>query len=190
MSTKGGRPGGGPGRRSAPFDSRAFRDALGQFVTGIAVITAAGAGGENHGMTISSFNSVSLDPPLILFSVDRGARSFDAWERAEGYAVNILDQAQEHLSNQFAHPDADRWAGVRVHHGATGAPLLDAAMACFECVHYARYDGGDHVIFVGRVIRIESARHGDPLIYFRGRYHRLSAEDERLPEWPLSIHYF
>jgi flavin reductase (DIM6/NTAB) family NADH-FMN oxidoreductase RutF len=170
-------------------DLRAFRTSLAQFATGVAVITARGGSGEPIGMTMSSFNSVSLDPPLVLFSVDRRAHSLPAMLSAEGYAVNILDRKQEALSNQFAKALGDKWAAVEHTIGHAEAPLLAGAIAHFECKPWAHHDGGDHVIFIGKVVRHSSNPDGEPLVFFRGKYHGVSAGDERTPEWPLPIHY-
>lgn len=170
-------------------DQRAFRTALAQFATGVAVVTARGAADEAIGMTMSSFNSVSLDPPLILFSVDRRAHSLPAMLEAKGFAVNILGRAQENLSNQFARALGDKWSTVEHTLGHAEAPLLKGAIAHFECEPYADHDGGDHVIFIGRVVRFSSNTDDGPLVFCRGKYHSLDSEDERAPQWPLPIHY-
>lgn len=173
-----------------PGKHRAFRHALGEFATGIAVVTARGRGGELVGMTMSSFNSVSIDPPLVLFSVDRKARSLPAMLDARGFAVNVLAREQEAISNQFARALGNKWDQIRTSVGHAQAPLIAGALAHFECEPYANYDGGDHVIFVVRVLRHEiRAGAAAPLIFFRGRYRDLVDETEREPEWPLPIHY-
>ena len=105
------------------------------------------------GITVASFNSVSLDPPLILFSVDRRSLSLGDLAGAEGYAVNVLDETQQHLSNCFAKANGDKWGWRADAADDDGAVLLPDALATFECEPYAQYDGGDHVIFVGRVTR-------------------------------------
>lgn len=168
----------------------AFRRSLGEFATGVAVITARGPGEDFIGMTMSSFNSVSLDPPLVLFSVDRKALSLPAMLEAEGFAVNVLAREQENISNRFARALSDKWAEVKRSVGHAEAPLITGALAHFECEPYANYDGGDHVIFVVRVLR-HAVRAGNPapLIFFRGRYRDLVDESEREPSWPLPIHY-
>jgi flavin reductase (DIM6/NTAB) family NADH-FMN oxidoreductase RutF len=167
-----------------------FRRALGEFATGVAVITAQGQGEDLIGMTMSSFNSVSLDPPLVLFSVDRKANSLPAMLQAKGFAVNILAREQENISNRFAKALSDKWADVKRTVGHAEAPLITGALAHFECEPYANYDGGDHVVFVVRVIR-HAVRAGNPapLIFFRGRYRDVVDETEREPSWPLPIHY-
>lgn len=165
-------------------DPTGFRKTLSQFATGVAVITARNADGNPIGITMSSFNSLSLDPPLILFSVDRRALSLDAMLAAKGYAVNILARQQEHLSNQFARALGDKWSNVEYQTGHAQAPLLDGVLAHFECDPYASHDGGDHVLFIGRVVRFKALADGAPLVFFRGKYHSLSSHDIGEPIWP------
>ncbi|WFU74853.1 flavin reductase family protein [Bradyrhizobium sp. CB2312] len=172
------------------MEDHAFRRALGEFATGVAVVTARGKGEELIGVTMSSFNSVSLDPPLVLFSVDRKARSLPAMLDAKGFAVNILARDQESISNQFARALSNKWDQVKTSVGHAEAPLISGALVHFECAPYANYDGGDHVIFVVRVVRHTTRPDAAaPLIFFRGRYRDLIDETEREPTWPLPIHY-
>ena len=171
------------------FDRREFRRALSQFATGVAVVTARGDAGAAIGMTMSSFNSVSLDPPLVLFSVARSANSLPSMLAAKGYAVNILSRRQEALSNQFAKSLGNKWSDVAHSPGHAESPLIHGALAHFECDPYANHDGGDHVIFIGRVVRFKAQEDGEPLVFFRGKYHNVSLQDQREPEWPLPIHY-
>lgn len=172
------------------MDAKAFRQSLGEFATGVAVITAQGSGAELIGMTMSSFNSVSIDPPLVLFSVDRRANSLPAMLEAKGFAVNVLAREQEHISNRFARALGDKWSETRRSVGHAQAPLITGSLAHFECEPYANHDGGDHVIFLVRVLR-HTVRPGNPapLIFFRGRYRDLVDETQREPSWPLPIHY-
>jgi len=151
---------------------RTFRDALGLFPTGVAVVTTVTRDGNRVGTTVSSFNSVSLLPPLVLFSIARSARSFLAWRQAETYAINILHEDQDALSIRFARGIGDKWEGLKSAAGQTGAPLIPDALASFECENYARYDGGDHLILVGKVVALTTATVGDlhPLIFYRGSY--------------------
>lgn len=171
------------------FDERRFRDALGMFPTGVAIVTAVTDQGTRIGMTVSSFNSVSLAPPLVLFSIARRANSFAAWSAVERYAINVLSQEQEQLSNRFARPLGDKWAGVVVLDGETGVPILANSLAAFECETYARYDGGDHEIVVGRVasFRVSPHRQDLPLLFFGGRYRRLDAGFKDMPPHDVSI---
>lgn len=157
------------------FDPRAFRQALGHFATGVAIVTARTSQGESVGMTMSSFNSVSLDPPLVLFSVAKSAYSLPAMQQARGFGINILSQDQQHLSNRFARALDDKWQDVDHTPGAHDAPLISGAIAHFECEPFARHDGGDHEIFLARVLRFSAPGLGDPLIFFRGRYHALAS---------------
>jgi flavin reductase (DIM6/NTAB) family NADH-FMN oxidoreductase RutF len=161
------------------FDSRRFRDALGQFPTGIVVVTADAPSGERIGMTVSSFNSVSLDPPLVLFSVLRRANSFAAWQGVTRYAINVLSEEQEELSNRFARAMGDKWVGLPPLRGEAGLPILPNTLATFECEAFARHEGGDHEIFVGRVLAVRDnvAKRGRPLVFFDGRYRRVAQSD-------------
>jgi flavin reductase (DIM6/NTAB) family NADH-FMN oxidoreductase RutF len=165
------------------LDNRRFRDALGQFPTGVTIVTSVTASGERLGMTISSFNSLSLEPPLVLFSIVKQANSFAAWQKAERYAVNVLSEDQEELSNRFARPKGEKWIGQTVLSGRTGVPLLPNAVIAFECEAYGRHDGGDHEIFVGRVVELHEnqAKRGRPLVFFGGQYRRLGAADPYTP---------
>ncbi|HVJ31946.1 MAG TPA: flavin reductase family protein [Terriglobia bacterium] len=152
------------------FDQRDFRTALGQFATGITVVTARSADGELLGVTVNSFNSVSLEPPLILFSLERRAFSLPAFETAGAFAVNILSDEQTALSQNFARTQGDKWAGIAYEHWVTGSPILRGCLAAFDCRTHAVHDGGDHRIFLGEVLRFEALSEGEPLIYFRGSY--------------------
>ena len=158
-----------------PDDARAFRDTLGAFATGVTVVTLAGVDGEDPiGVTVSSFNSVSLDPPLVLFSIDKSSYSLPYFESATHYAVNVLAEDQEAVSNRFALSSSDKWRGIDFEIWETGAPVLENTLAVFECAAHHQYDGGDHVIFVGRVLRMASLPDARPLLYVRGHYTRLA----------------
>jgi flavin reductase (DIM6/NTAB) family NADH-FMN oxidoreductase RutF len=160
----------------AQVSEAAFRGALGTFPTGVAIISAITDDGTRLGLTVNSFNSVSLKPPLVLFSVARRASSFAQWQTVERYAVNILGEDQSALSNRFAGSNTDRWDGVTTLTGETGVPILPNVLAALECVAHARYDGGDHEIFVGRVVAISRREplNPHPLVFFRGRYGQIS----------------
>ena len=146
--------------------------------TGVAVVTALTSSGRRLGMTVSSFNSVSLSPPLVLFSVARGALNFAAWQTIERYAINFLSEEQDLVSNRFATAVGDKWEGVNVLEGSTGVPILPNVLAALECTKYARYEGGDHEIFVGQVVAIFAREPANPhpLIFYRGRYTKLGPE--------------
>ena len=156
---------------------RGFRDALGFFATGVAVITAQ-VGDDKLGTTVSSFNSVSLDPPLVLFSLARTSLGFAKWKAASFFAISVLDEEQIAVSNRFAKAGGNKWAGLDIRHADNGAPLPPGAIAHFECRPYACYDGGDHEIFVCEVdrYRVHHPRR-QPLVFFSGKYRRLDRHD-------------
>jgi flavin reductase (DIM6/NTAB) family NADH-FMN oxidoreductase RutF len=150
-------------------DRRAFRHALGRFATGVAVVTTRTPDGKLEGLTANSFSSVSLDPPLVLWCLQRDAASAPGFAAAGMFAVNVLGAHQHALSLHFATPTADKFAGLGHTRGLGGCPLLDASLAHFECRTENTVDAGDHVIFIGRVLRL-THRDGEPLIFSGGRY--------------------
>ncbi|OWJ89692.1 flavin oxidoreductase [Pseudomonas sp. A46] len=151
------------------FDSRAFRRALGNFATGVTVVTATAPDGTRVGVTANSFNSVSLEPPLILWSIDKRSSSLAVFERARHFAVNILAADQIELSNQFARPRDDKFEGIAVESGIGGTPLLPDCAARFECELHQRMEGGDHWILIGKVVRFDDFGRS-PLLYHQGAY--------------------
>ena len=159
-------------RALAPrFSSSDFRAALGMFATGVTIVTARDATGQAVGLTANSFNSVSLAPPLVLWSLSRQAGSMPAFERGSHYAINILAAEQHALAERFASKIIiNRFDGVAFHAGVGGAPILEGAAAVFECFNRSRYEEGDHVIFVGEVERCERREGALPLIFHAGRY--------------------
>lgn len=157
----------------SPFDPRAFRNALGNFATGVAVVTARNAVGQAIGLTVNSFNSVSLAPPLIVWSVANHLPLRADFEACEHYAVNILAEDQRWLSQRFASREADKFSGVAVEPGLGGVPLLLGTCARFECRNTLRYPGGDHVVFISEVLRFDRDDR-DPLIFHCGAYRRLA----------------
>lgn len=171
-------------------DQRRLRNALGEFATGVVIVTATGEGDEPVAMTMNSFSAVSLDPPLVLFSITRNANSLAGFRASTHLAINVLSADQEPLSNKFARPLTDKWAGVPVEYGSGDVPLLKGSVAHFECVPHFEFDGGDHIIFVVKVERF-SVRGGapDPLLFYRGRYRRVRNDWEMEAEWPLALHY-
>ena len=153
------------------IDLEAYRRALSCFATGVAVVTTCDADGEPVGMTISSFNSVSLDPPLVLWSIAKNAKSYDTFTTVEHFAVNVLAMHQKEVSALFGKSGVDKFSQLECQAGIGGSPVLPEYAACFECLAEHRYDGGDHTIIVGRVQRFED-RESDPLIFYRGRFLR------------------
>jgi len=172
------------------FTSRQFRDALGCFATGVTVVTGRRADGRPVGLTANAFSSVSLDPPLVLFCLDRKAESLQAFLDGRHFAVNVLRAEQEDLSNRFADPTIDRFADLAFETWETGCPILPDTLASLECTLHAHHDGGDHVIFIGRVQRIrcsdtdggaQPATRG-PLLYYRGDYRRMGSHQTEAAE--------
>ncbi len=156
------------------FDSRAFRTALGCFPTGIAVMTAAGP--ESHiGITVNSFTSVSLDPPLVLWCIDRRSRRYSAFAEASGFTVSILGSGHKAVSSRLAGAGEHSLDGIDLTPTELGPPALADSLAVFECALESVQEAGDHAILIGRVLRF--ARHdgaGAPLVYFQGRYGALA----------------
>lgn len=151
------------------MDTKAFRNALGQFATGVTIVTARGASGEFVGATVSSFNSVSLDPPMVLWSLDKRANSREAFESSTHFAVHVLAIEQRELAERFAKRGINKFEGLECRPGVGQVPLLAGCAACFECVTRHKYDGGDHVIFVGEVERFEHVA-GSPLLFHGGAF--------------------
>jgi flavin reductase (DIM6/NTAB) family NADH-FMN oxidoreductase RutF len=149
-------------------DSRQLRNALGRFPTGVTVITTT-AEGKREGLTANSFSALSLDPPLVLWSIVRRSASLPGFLASGHFAINILASGQSDLSHRFATPHADKFDGLEIEEGLGGSPLLPGILASFECATERTLDGGDHVLFVGRVLRLRY-RDGDPLIFSAGRY--------------------
>lgn len=155
------------------IDPKEFRRLMGQFATGVTIITTRDVDGTPYGLTANAFTSLSLDPPLCIVCIDRRAESFMHFPASKVFNVNILTRAQEDISNRFAKSGGDKFTGVATTRAINGAPLLDGAMATIECTIEETFEGGDHVIHVGRVERF-NVNGGDPLLYFEGKYRRLA----------------
>lgn len=141
------------------------------FATGVTIVTARAADGSLVGLTANSFNSVSLDPPLVLWSLAHRAASMLHFSTGSHYAINILAADQKALAERFAARDVDRWRDVDYLEGAGGAPILAGTVASFECFNRSRYDEGDHVIFVGEVERCRAQQGKPPLLFHGGRFY-------------------
>lgn len=162
-----------PTRKARPptFSASEFRSALGMFATGVTIVTSMTAEGKPIGLTANSFNSVSLDPPLVLWSLSRAAASLAAFSTGSHYAINILAADQKPLAERFAVKGGERWNGVEFTCGCGDAPLLAGAAATFECFNRSRYEEGDHVIFVGEVERCTWRPGAAPLLFHGGRFY-------------------
>jgi flavin reductase (DIM6/NTAB) family NADH-FMN oxidoreductase RutF len=150
-------------------DLRKFRSALGSFATGVTVITTRGLNGELIGNTASSFNSVSLDPPLVLWSLNRKATHIAAFEAAQGYAISVLGHGQAALALRFAQAHANRFEGVAYRVSAGNYPVIEDSVAWFECRHHAVHSAGDHRLFIGEVLACGFAA-APGLVFHQGRF--------------------
>jgi flavin reductase (DIM6/NTAB) family NADH-FMN oxidoreductase RutF len=160
-----------PSRANAPsFSPQDFRAALSTFATGVTIVTARDESGALLGLTANSFNSVSLSPPLVLWSLWNLAGSLPGFSRGSHYAINILASDQRSLAERFAAKNVDRFAGVAFREGAGGAPVLEGCAASFECFNRSKYEEGDHIIFVGEVEHCNRREGAQPLIFHGGRY--------------------
>jgi flavin reductase (DIM6/NTAB) family NADH-FMN oxidoreductase RutF len=155
------------------IDKDLFRAVLGRFASGVTIVTTVTPDGRDHGMTVSAFSSLSLDPPLVLVCIDHNASVWDAFQHAQSFAINILASTQEALSRRFASKEGDRFDGVGFSRGTSGVALLDDTLASVECIVTACIAQGDHSVLVGKV---ESgiARDLQPLLYYRGGYASLT----------------
>ena len=169
------RPASEPAGENLPIDSRDFRNALGTYATGITIITASNREGKPYGLTCNSFASVSLKPPLVLWSLGVYSPSLTVFQNASHFAVNVLSATQEDLANKFAKPAENKFAGVDWSPGLGGAPVLAEAVANFQCRAVNRYYGGDHVIFLGAV-EAYSYSQKEPLLFARGTFGRFRTD--------------
>jgi len=157
------------GNGIAAFDERQLRDALAQFATGVTIVCARAPDHRYVGFTANSFNSVSLAPPLVLWSLSHRSGSLATFVAAERYAVNVLSTGQIDLARRFSRPHADRFENVPFRLGWSDAPLIDRCVAWFECRHYAQHRAGDHWLFIGEIVTVERAR-GRGLVFQHGRF--------------------
>lgn len=153
-----------------PIDTRKLRKVLGCYATGVAVITARTCDGHHIAVTVNSFSSVSLDPPLVLFALVRSANVLAGFQQTASFAVNILGRRQQALSNMFARPSSARWEETDFIHATNGCALFAESLAHLECDKIAELDGGDHLIFLGRVTDFHIRAEDDPLLFYRGAY--------------------
>ena len=162
---------------NSPVDPRDFRNALGTYATGVTIITAATPDGKPYGLTCNSFASVSLNPPLVLWSLVVYSSSLTVFQNASHFSVNVLGASQQALANKFAKSSDDKFNGVHWSPGLGKAPVLSDSVANFQCRSVNRYYGGDHVIFLGAV-EAYSYNRDEPLLFARGGYGRFLADDE------------
>lgn len=152
------------------LDPRSLRNAFGYYATGVAVVTTCTPSSERIGVTVNSFTSVSLDPPLVSFCLLNRANCYRVWREAAAFTVNVLSADQQRVANAFARPSGNPWEGVPVRAGGNGCAVLDGALSTVECVRFAHYPGGDHLIIVGRVTAVDAVTDQPPLLFYRGNY--------------------
>ena len=155
------------------FDNLQFRNALGRFVTGVCVITANPEGHAPFGLTVNSFASLSLTPPLVLWSLQKTSDTMDAFRVARRYCVNVLSSEQQAMSARFARKGEHSLHADQYFEGVTGLPVLLGCLAAFECDIEARHDGGDHIILVGRVLELQARPGGRGLLFYEGGYREI-----------------
>jgi len=173
-----------PAASHSGLDARSLRTALGAFATGVTIVTTRGLDTDDVGLTANSFSSVSLEPPMVLWSLSKSSSSIEAFRGAAHFAVHVLSSAQETLSTRFASKGIDKFAGVPVDRGPDGVPMLRDCAARFTCRTVHQYEGGDHVIFVGEVLELLSSA-VPPLVFHGGRYSMVfqrEAEEPVLPD--------
>lgn len=156
------------------FDTARFRQVVGHFCTGVAIVTGDDSG-TPVGLTVQSFTSLSLDPPLVSFAVGRESSTWPRLKAAGAFAVNFLAEDQEAMCRAFATSGADKFAGVGWHTKTTGAPILNDVLGWIECRIEAEHEAGDHLIVVGRVLELDVANEGKPLLFYRGGFGRFES---------------
>jgi flavin reductase (DIM6/NTAB) family NADH-FMN oxidoreductase RutF len=154
------------------MDSQELRRVMGHFATGVTVVTTKDGEDAPFGLTANAFASLSLNPPLVLVCVDKAAQCYSCFEDSKIFAINVLGEGQEEISRRFATKGAQKFNGIPWHKSESGLALLDGAIGHIECKVVYSYDGGDHTIYVGEVLRAKTTGER-PLIFFRGEYHRL-----------------
>jgi flavin reductase (DIM6/NTAB) family NADH-FMN oxidoreductase RutF len=154
------------------IETQELRRVMGHFATGVTVITTKDNDGAPQGLTANAFMSLSLDPPLVLISVDKGATCYGCFGLQNGFTVNFLSEDQEEISRRFATKGADKFAGLKWRAGSNGVAIIDGVIGFVECQITESHDGGDHTIVVGEIVNVHAT--GDrPLLFFKGKYQRL-----------------
>jgi len=160
------------------LDQMALRRVCGAYATGVAIVSASCADGTHCGLTINSFTSVSLDPPLILWSLRSASPSLPHFDGEGPFAISILAEGQDALAMRFARPAENKFEGVPVQGGALGTPVIGGSVAHLECRPYSRMEAGDHIVFVWEVVAVSESPIEAPLAFFGGKFHRIAPLDE------------
>mgnify|MGYP001579185100 CR=1 FL=1 len=159
------------------MDSQELRRVMGHFATGVTVVTTRDKDGNPSGLTVNAFNSLSINPPLVLICIEKAAECYSLFEESGVFAVNLLSEEQEELSRRFATKGIEKFAGVKWRKCQNDVPLLDGAIGYIECKIINQYDGGDHTIYIGEIVNATAAD-DRPLLFFNGRYRRLNRQEE------------
>ena len=154
------------------LDAPEIRNVMGHFATGVTVITTSDITGKPFGLTVNSFTSLSLNPPLVVVCVDKTVDCYSCFDESKVFAVNILSEDQEELSRRFATKGIEKFAGIQWRMGEHGLPLLDGVIGTIECKVTRSYEGGDHTLFLGEILSA-TAKGDRPLLFFKGKYYRL-----------------
>lgn len=160
--------------KAAAVSATLFRNACARFATGVTVVTVVDENSHPHGMTVNSFSSVSLDPPLVLCSIDLRNAILGHFQTSLFFGINILEESQEFISRRFSSPSENRFEGVDWHLGKSGVPLIAGALAHVECAVTRSFEEGDHAVLIGRAIHADYSKDGRPLLYFGSGYQRLT----------------
>lgn len=162
-----------PQSAAVPIDTREFRNALGQFTTGVCLVTLMDDAGVAHALTVNSFASVSLDPPLVLWSLQKDSEVYSLFAEAQRFAIGVLSATQESHSSTYAQKGMHHMDVAHYAIGENGAPVVHGALANFECSLERAIDGGDHTILLGRVTRMQQGESAEPLVFQGGAYRLL-----------------
>ncbi|MEE8074571.1 MAG: flavin reductase family protein [Candidatus Binatia bacterium] len=154
------------------MDSREIRDIMAHFATGVTVVTTRDGAGSPFGLTVNAFTSLSLNPPLVVVCIDKAAQCYSCFEESKVFAVNVLSEDQEELSRRFATKGIEKFGEIKWHRGENNVPLLDGSIGTIECKIVNSYEGGDHTIYLGEIVSA-NATEDRPLLFFKGKYHRL-----------------
>jgi flavin reductase (DIM6/NTAB) family NADH-FMN oxidoreductase RutF len=165
--------------QAASFDPEILRRVCGTYATGVAIVTTIGLSGQRFGLTVNSFTSVSLSPPLVLWALNRASPSRDAFDAAPAFAISILGAEQEEIARRFARPEADKFAGVGYFDGELGLPIIEGATGHLECRMHESFEAGDHVVYIGLVCHGSDRPETAPLAFHKGSFGTIARRDAR-----------
>ena len=162
-----------------PIDSKQLRSVLGSYPTGVTIVTTVDALAQPVGVTVNSFASLSLDPPLVSWCLRRSSYSLLAFRHSRRFTINVLGSSHSALCTRFAKGDPNKWHGIPFQLGGNGCPSLEQSIAALECTHVGEHDAGDHVLFIGEIKQAWAAQGAHPLVFFRGGYYELALPTDK-----------